>query len=575
MSTQFKDACPSCDGHIGYDHLWLGRTIPCPHCGRDHTLGSARIDGTNVDAPKKSQEAARIRTRRITAAVFALAAVSILVWAGETFVKQRSEVTKQRAAQQIAADRTQADLAIAEAEKAKAEAQLAKLKWDREEQQRTAAKAAADAEALAAANAAKQSAAETRRLEEEAKARVQKNPAIWSLWEEQDHNSIHLVSTHTWDATLNYKGKTITAKYEDLPDWLRTISRAKHKEDGEAKGLIREVNGKVYDLRTNPAGWLALPAAEVIQIVEDGYLLVDVASLNDYYSHAKIKVFKLKHNGLARVLNTGDRVQLNAMSVGTFTYQNKRYDVETVPVYDPGMPIGPLRERVVSMRGTATVKRREPRSTEPSKNGSGFFITEDGLFISNAHVVEDSSRIEVKTAAGKKPATVLRVDKEKDLALLRVTVPAGAISALTICTNKVSLGAPVFTIGYPLVELQGTRPKFTDGKISSLAGLRDDPEEIQISVAVQPGNSGGPLADANGDIVGVIVARLDDFRVIELAGAVPQNVNYAVKNTTLVRFLTENKDLAPSVKFGRSSQRTQEDAVHVVEKSSGLVFAYD
>jgi S1-C subfamily serine protease len=190
-------------------------------------------------------------------------------------------------------------------------------------------------------------------------------------------------------------------------------------------------------------------------------------------------------------------------------------------------------------------------------------------------VVEDSTKIEVKTVAGRKPATVLRIDKDKDLALLQVSVVKGSVPALIVSTNNAPLGAQVFTIGYPLIELQGSQPKFTDGKISSVAGLRDDPDEMQISVAVQPGNSGGPLADINGDIVGVVVARLNDMTTLALAGSIPQNVNYAVKGNTLVRFLRENRALAPGVKFGSSPHRTQEEAIQAVEKASGLVLLFE
>ena len=264
-------------------------------------------------------------------------------------------------------------------------------------------------------------------------------------------------------------------------------------------------------------------------------------------------------------------------AIGCLCYENKNDEIKTVPVYDPGMPVGPLRDRVVTMSGGTAkiIERTKPSSDEPSGNGSGFFITDDGLFISNAHVVEDSTRIEVRTAAGKKRATVLRVDKDKDLALLRVSLVKGSVSAVNVSTNSMSLGAQVFTIGYPLVEVQGSRPKFTDGNVSSVAGIRDYPEQMQISVAVQPGNSGGPLADMNGDIVGVIVARLNDLTIMAIAGSIPQNVNYAVKGTTLVRFLNENKDLAPGVKFGKSPNRTQEEAIQAVEKASGLVLVYE
>jgi serine protease Do len=125
------------------------------------------------------------------------------------------------------------------------------------------------------------------------------------------------------------------------------------------------------------------------------------------------------------------------------------------------------------------------------------------------------------------------------------------------------------------VDLQGSRPKFTDGKVSSVAGLHDNPDEMQISVAVQPGNSGGPLADNNGDVVGVVVAKLNDLRTMAIAGAIPQNVNYAVKSITLVRFLKENRDVATNVRFGKSAPRAQEEAIRAVERASGMVLAYE
>jgi S1-C subfamily serine protease/predicted RNA-binding Zn-ribbon protein involved in translation (DUF1610 family) len=582
MNEEFRHTCEWCGGHIAYDQQYAGQAIPCPHCGKDITLGEP---DRSTQSQSKSAETARVTDansaarriltrRKVVALTLALLVVAVICTLGSRFAAKHNEERQRRAREEFARTKAEAERVKAEAEKAKAEAEMAKLKVEQEEKARIAARAAAEAEAFAAAEAAKREAEEKARLEEERKARAKKNPAVWALWEEQDHDAIRIVTTRPNEAVVNYKGTSVTAKYEDMPDWLRIAAQTKHKEDGEARGLIREVDGKIYDLRASPAGWVVLPTAEVIQILEDGYLMVDVAFL---YNRLTPKVFKLKHNGLTRILNTGDRIRITAMSVGTYTYINKNYDMKTVPVYDPGMPLGPLRERVVTISGKpATVaKRASPWPDEPNASGSGFFITEDGLFITSAHVVENSTRIEVKTMAGKKRATVLRIDKDKDLALLRVSVEKGTVPALNVATNPVGLGAQVFTIGYPMVELQGSRPKFTDGKVSSVAGMQDDPDQMQINVAVQPGNSGGPLADMNGDIVGIVVGRLNDLKIMAIIGSIPQNVNYAVKGTTLVRFLYENKNLAPGVKFGSSPQRTQEEAIQLVEKASGLVLVYE
>jgi S1-C subfamily serine protease len=577
MSEDFKQSCQFCSGHVSYSQQYVGRTIPCPHCGEAIKLSGGLPPNPSEQLVANAAQSSDYRRLHRFASpriiVISVLLIFLVVLAGVSFhvVTNRAIERKQREVKATRA-KAEADRIKAEAEKANAEIEMAKLK--RVEEVRATAKAEAEAQALALANDAKQELESKARAENERKLRIKDNPAVLALWEEQDHQSVRIITTRQTDATLKHKGSSFSAKYDDMPEWFRTSVQTKHREDGETKGLIREINGKTYDLRTSPGGWLMLPMAEVIQIVEDGYLVIDIASLNDRF--AQTKVFKLKHNGLARILNTGDRIQVTAMSAGTFTYTTKNYEVKTVPVYDPGVPLGPLREKVVSMQGKPerTGKRTKYSSDEPIGSGSGFFVSEDGLFITNAHVVEEGTRVEVRTSAGKKRATVLRLDKDKDLALLRVLDVAGTVPALSISTNSATLGGQVFTIGYPLVELQGSRPKFTDGKVSSLAGMRDDPDQMQISVPVQPGNSGGPLTDMNGDVVGVVVARLNDVKVLEAVGSLPQNVNYAIKGTTLIRFLSENKSLAVRVSIKNSPPRNQDAAIQTVETASGLVLIY-
>src|SRR5207249_8879954 len=131
----------------------------------------------------------------------------------------------------------------------------------------------------------------------------------------------------------------------------------------------------------------------------------------------------------------------------------------------------------------------------------------------------------------------VRADKSNDLAVLKVTDTASrtfGFSALALASKgsgEARLGQPVFTIGFPNPDVQGTEPKLTRGEISSLAGMRDDPRHFQISVPVQPGNSGGPLVDLNGNVVGVVSMRMGDLRALKLTGALPQNVNYAIKSS--------------------------------------------
>lgn len=170
-------------------------------------------------------------------------------------------------------------------------------------------------------------------------------------------------------------------------------------------------------------------------------------------------------------------------------------------------------------------------------SGTGFFITTDGYFVTNQHVVESAKSLVIRTANGKSyPAEVVRVDKANDLAILKAE---GTFRALPVQNSQsVRRGDKVFTLGFPNISLQGVEPKYTDGVISSLTGFRDVPNQYQISVAVQPGNSGGPLISSLGNVVGIVKSKLDFGAALKSGGAIPENVNYAVKSNYLLELIS-------------------------------------
>jgi len=206
-------------------------------------------------------------------------------------------------------------------------------------------------------------------------------------------------------------------------------------------------------------------------------------------------------------------------------------------------------------------------------SGTGFFITQDGYLITNHHVVEEGTNFTVRTKLGAFPAKVIKTDKSNDLALLKVT---GSFAAIPVALNEVvRLGESVFTIGFPNPDMQGLEPKLTRGDISSLAGMQDDPRYFQISVPVQPGNSGGPLVNARGQVVGVVTMRLGDMRALRVSGALPQNVNYAVKSSLLPAFLEGVPELAGKLNLpGAKNERKFEDIVSSVQDGVGIVLGY-
>ena len=168
--------------------------------------------------------------------------------------------------------------------------------------------------------------------------------------------------------------------------------------------------------------------------------------------------------------------------------------------------------------------------------GTGFFITEDGYFLTNHHVVKNAAFVEVVvTDKEKKRARVIGFDADNDLAVLKVE---GQFSALPLIASKdVELGDPVFTVGFPLPGIQGVSPKLTKGSINSLAGMRDKPRDFQTSVPIQPGNSGGPLVDSDGNVIGIVASSLVVKPEYKKTTEEPQLVNYAVKSSYALALL--------------------------------------
>jgi serine protease Do len=200
------------------------------------------------------------------------------------------------------------------------------------------------------------------------------------------------------------------------------------------------------------------------------------------------------------------------------------------------------------------------------------FVSADGLFLTAAHVIEGSTLVKILTHGGMIAAKIVQVDRANDIALLKCE---GTFVPVQIrASNGVKLGETVLTLGFPDIQIQGFSPKMTKGEISSLLGVQDDPRQWQVSVPVQPGNSGGPLFDEQGNLVGLIEAKLNAVAMAEATGDVPQNVNYAVKSAYLMPMLDAYSAELP--KEGASSPPPQniEDAVSQDTPSIGLVLVY-
>jgi S1-C subfamily serine protease len=150
-----------------------------------------------------------------------------------------------------------------------------------------------------------------------------------------------------------------------------------------------------------------------------------------------------------------------------------------------------------------------------------------GYVVTSEHVVSDVSVVDLYDIHGQRyPAAVVLRDELNDIALLRIEGTSSRPPALPLARDGARTGSSVFTLGFPRVDILGRTPKLSTGIISAANGYRDDPTSYQTSVQIQPGNSGGPLINMNGEVVGVMAAMLGDDT--GSSGTQP-GLSYAVK----------------------------------------------
>lgn len=170
------------------------------------------------------------------------------------------------------------------------------------------------------------------------------------------------------------------------------------------------------------------------------------------------------------------------------------------------------------------------RQTGPGDTftGTGFCVHPDGYVLTNHHVIEDARQILARSPRHRCALELVFADPTNDLALLRADSPPPGVARFRDGLPA-RLGETVVVIGYPLGGLLGSGPQVTTGNISSLIGPGDDTRALQFTAPTQAGNSGGPLLDGDGTVIGVVSAKLNAIRIHELTGDVPQNINFAIK----------------------------------------------
>ena len=221
-------------------------------------------------------------------------------------------------------------------------------------------------------------------------------------------------------------------------------------------------------------------------------------------------------------------LHLNNSSACRYRGRPTAQSVNIYPVYDC-IKVYPTK----TMYTETTRKQAEEGAKPKSWTGTGFALN-NKYVVTNYHVVESANNITLTGINGnfgtKYTATVSAIDKNNDLALLKLS---GNITitnlpySVKVTTSDV--GEEVFVLGYPLTATMGDEIKLTTGVISSKSGFQGDISQYQISAPVQPGNSGGPLFDNKGNIIGIVSAKHTEA----------ENVGYAIK-TAYLKSLVES-----------------------------------
>ena len=188
--------------------------------------------------------------------------------------------------------------------------------------------------------------------------------------------------------------------------------------------------------------------------------------------------------------------------------------------------------------------------------GTGFFIDKKGYITTNYHVIKNAKEIEINHNHKSYNAKVIISDEQNDLAILKIVdnsfVPLNSLN-YNFKSDLADVGTSVFALGFPLTQIMGEEIKYTDGKISSKSGFKGSITTYQISVPIQPGNSGGPLFDESGNLVGITSSGINK--------TIADNANYAIKTKYLSMLVDEIDDHIELPKSSLNNSSTLQDKI--------------
>lgn len=335
-------------------------------------------------------------------------------------------------------------------------------------------------------------------------------------------------------------------------EWYR---RAAHNRDASAQYAL----GRMYEQGRGTLADMRRAESLYLQAARQGHVKAQLSLGQLYLGAAGIPADhgRAQHwlEAAADQGNSVARERLQALSIGT--------DPET---------LARKQEQGSGGESAGSTDRRSAADPMPSSTGSGFLVT-PGAVVTNAHVVSRCRRVRLRLNGRAIPARLQTSDARQDLALLSLSSPV-MDSAILRTPASVALGERIYVVGFPLRGFLADDMVITGGEINALAGPYNNRRHMQISAPVQNGNSGGPVLDTAGRVVGVVVSSLNSIDVARQTGDIPQNVNFAIQGHVVAGFL-EAQGIAPQISVAEIQAKPSQHIAADARRFTVMVECYN
>jgi serine protease Do len=397
------------------------------------------------------------------------------------------------------------------------------------------------------------------------------------------------------DRMLNGLDKAITALSQARPQFKPNLARTAATE----KVAIDEAEVRSYLLATPKLSpiegiWVDREGAFRIAITrEQGtprFRAVVLSSKHPFWDSGMVKArfeptaepttlishYRLDDHQEQTVTFRVERSSLVSTSTNDLGVRFVRLDTGEVRPAEPvpsvaTLPVSP------APAAPAPVAPAKPQTGSLRRIGTGTaFVVGQNLIATNVHVIDGGTAWELRFPSADEalPLELVVADKANDLAMMRVRGAGSPLKPLSVVTARTArLGEDVYSVGFPLTGLLSDGHKVATGVVSGLAGLDNDPRFLQLTVPTQPGNSGGPIFNSKGEVVGILASTLSVDYLYKATRAIPQNVNFAIKSDYLL-LLMDQANAGTALAQVSPSAVSRADQIANAQASIGLVSTF-